>query len=76
MAARIASYARPREVGVTQEVVDASGNVSATFSEIGPVELQGIPGAIRLHAAHRATSPPSGEAPPPGRHEPVPDEAR
>jgi class 3 adenylate cyclase len=56
MAARISGYARPREVLVTQEVVDASRDVGATFSEIGPVTLKGIPGAVRLHAAHRTTS--------------------
>jgi class 3 adenylate cyclase len=54
MAARIASYARPREILVSQEVVDASGDIRATFTELGPVELKGIPGVVRLHAAHRA----------------------
>jgi class 3 adenylate cyclase len=53
LASRIAAYARPREVLVTQEVVDASDDAGATFTEIGPVELKGIPGAVRLHAARR-----------------------
>ena len=53
LASRIAAYARPREVLVTQEVVDESLDVGATFTEIGPVELKGIPGVVRLHAAHR-----------------------
>jgi adenylate cyclase len=53
LASRIAAYARPREVLVTQEVVDESHDVGATFTEIGPVELKGIPGVVRLHAAHR-----------------------
>jgi adenylate cyclase len=52
MAARIADYARPGEVVVSQAVVDASGMADATFIEIGPVELKGVAGAIRLHAAH------------------------
>jgi hypothetical protein len=45
-------YARPGEVLVTQEVVDASTGVDVSFTEIGPVELKGISG-VRLHAAHR-----------------------
>jgi adenylate cyclase len=53
LASRIAEYARPGEVLVTQEVVDASAGVVVTFTEIGPVELKGISG-VRLHAAHRA----------------------
>jgi class 3 adenylate cyclase len=38
---------------VTQEVVEASTDAGATFTEIGPVELKGVAGAVRLHAAHR-----------------------
>ena len=53
LASRIAEYARPGEVLVTQEIVDASAAVGATFTEIGPVELKGISGVVRLHAAHR-----------------------
>jgi adenylate cyclase len=54
MASRIAEYARPGEVLVTQEVVDeAGGESSVAFREIGPVELKGIGGAVHLHAAHR-----------------------
>jgi adenylate cyclase len=53
MAARIAEYARPGEVLLSQEVIDASTGVEATFTEIGAVELKGISGAVRLHAAHR-----------------------
>jgi class 3 adenylate cyclase len=50
---RIAEYARPGEVLVSQEVVDASAGVEVSFTEIGSVELKGISG-IRPHAAHRA----------------------
>jgi class 3 adenylate cyclase len=53
LASRIAEYARPGEVLVTQEVVDAPAEVDVTFTEIGPVKLKGISG-VRLHAAHRA----------------------
>jgi adenylate cyclase len=53
LASRIANYARPREVLATQEVVDASADIAVTFTEIGPVDLKGIPGVVRLHAAHR-----------------------
>jgi adenylate cyclase len=54
MASRIADYARPGEVLVSQEVVDASGGAAVVFREIGPVELKGVGGAVRLHAASRA----------------------
>ena len=54
LAARIADYARPGEVLVTQEVVDASTSGEVAFSEIGPVELKGIAGAVALQAARRA----------------------
>jgi hypothetical protein len=40
VASRIADYARPGEVLVSQEVVDASGGARAAFREIGPVELE------------------------------------
>ena len=56
LASRIADYARPGEVLVTQEVVDASEGVDLVFTEIGPVELKGLSGVVRLHAAHRAQS--------------------
>ena len=53
VASRIAEYARPGEVLVSQEVVDASGGTEVAFREIGPVELKGVGGAMRLHAASR-----------------------
>ena len=53
LASRIAEYARPGEVLVSQEVVDASGGAEVAFREIGPVELKGVSGAMRLHAASR-----------------------
>jgi adenylate cyclase len=54
LAARIAEYARPGEVLVTQEIVDASADTGAMFTEIGPVDLKGISAVVRLHAAHRS----------------------
>jgi len=55
-AARISDYARQGEVLVSQEVVDAAdGNGAVAFTEIGPVELKGLAGALRLHVARRTT---------------------
>ena len=42
LAARIADYARPGEVVVSQEVVEAAEEATVSFEEIGPVELKGI----------------------------------
>jgi adenylate cyclase len=53
IAARIAEYARPSEVLVSQEVVDASDGAPVTFTEVGPVELKGVSGTLRLHTARR-----------------------
>ena len=54
VASRIADYARPGEVLVTREVVMASGEDGVAFTEIGPVELKGIPGPVDLLAARRS----------------------
>jgi len=51
VASRIADYARPGEVVVSQEVVDASEGADVTFRELGPVELKGVAGAMHLHTA-------------------------
>jgi adenylate cyclase len=51
LAARIADYARPGEVVVSQEVVDAADAAPVSFTEIGPVELKGVPGTLQLHTA-------------------------
>jgi adenylate cyclase len=53
VAARIAEYARPGEVLVTDQVMDAADGTSVMFTEIGPVELKGVSGALRLHRAGR-----------------------
>jgi adenylate cyclase len=52
IASRIADYARPGEVVVSQEVVEAAGNTLG-FTEIGPVELKGVAGPMRLYSARR-----------------------
>jgi class 3 adenylate cyclase len=53
LAARSAEYARPGEVLVSQEVVDAAQGGPVAFTEIGLVELKGVPGTLRLHTARR-----------------------
>ncbi len=53
IASRIAEYARPGEVLVSEEVVAASEGMSASFIDIGPVERKGVSGLMHLHAAHR-----------------------
>ena len=54
IAARIAEYARPGEVVVSQEVVDVTERREVTFTEIGPIELRGVSGTLRLHTARRS----------------------
>jgi adenylate cyclase len=54
IASRIADYARPGEILVTQEVVEAAGEAPVAFTEVGPVELKGVSGTLRLHSAQRA----------------------
>jgi adenylate cyclase len=56
IAARIADYARPGELLVSQEVIDASDLPEVVFTAIGPVELKGMSQPLRLHAAARARS--------------------
>ena len=51
LASRIAEYARPGEVLVSQAVVDESDEVLVRFDAIGGVDLKGIGGSINLYAA-------------------------
>ncbi len=51
LAARISDFARPGEVLVSSAVVDAADLPDDTFVEVGPVELKGVSGPIRLLAA-------------------------
>ena len=55
IAARIAEYARPGEVLVSQEVVDVAEGIAVRFTDVGPVELKGVSGTLRLQSAHRNT---------------------
>jgi class 3 adenylate cyclase len=55
VASRIADHAGPGQVLVSQAVVDASPGAAVAFSEVGPVDLKGVSGAVRLHAASRLT---------------------
>jgi adenylate cyclase len=58
LAARIADFARPGEVLVSQAVVDAGDGRDVVFTDIGAVELKGVSGATQLHAARpRAAAP-------------------
>lgn len=63
LASRIADYARPGELLVSQEVVDAAELPDVELSPIGPVELKGVSSPLLLHAARRAapTRLPDGE---------------
>jgi len=54
IAARIAEYARPGEVLVSREVVDAADGGPVTFTEVGPVELKGVSSPLRLYTARHA----------------------
>jgi adenylate cyclase len=48
LSSRIADYARPREVLVSQAVAEASGDQGILFEDIGPVELKGVSGSVHL----------------------------
>jgi adenylate cyclase len=52
LSARIADYARPGEVLVSQAAADASQEKGITFAEIGPVELKGVSGPVHLFRAY------------------------
>jgi adenylate cyclase len=52
--ARIADYARPGEVLVSQAVADASHESGIAFQDIGPVELKGVAGTTHLLRAQVA----------------------
>jgi class 3 adenylate cyclase len=56
IAARIADYARPKEVLVTSEVVAATEASDVRFDEIGPVSLRDVPRALTLYSAVRTAT--------------------
>jgi adenylate cyclase len=53
LSARIADYARPGEVLVTQAVADATQEDGIAFADVGQVELKGVTGTVHLLRAHR-----------------------
>ncbi len=52
LTSRIADYARPGEVLVSQAVADASQEEGIAFDDVGPVELKGVSGTVHLLRAH------------------------
>jgi adenylate cyclase len=54
VAARIAEYARPGEVLVSEAVVQAARARHLAFDDIGNVELKGVTGTVHLAAARRS----------------------
>jgi class 3 adenylate cyclase len=53
IAARISEYARPGEVLVSQEVVDAADLDGVGLTAIGPVELKGVSEPLTLQSVRR-----------------------
>ena len=53
VAARIAAYARPGEVLVSETVVQAANDVPVAFTAVGAVELKGVSGLVDLSIARR-----------------------
>jgi adenylate cyclase len=54
VAARIADYARPHEVLVSDEAKRSAGVVDVDFELVGDVPLKGVAKAVRLHRAVRS----------------------
>jgi adenylate cyclase len=55
VAARIADYAGPREVLVSEQAREAAANADGVaFELVGDVELKGVPKPVRLHRVVRA----------------------
>lgn len=54
IAARIADYARPHEVLVSEEARRTAGVTDVEFELIGDVALKGVSKSARLHKATRA----------------------
>jgi adenylate cyclase len=53
VAARIADYAGPHEVLVSDEALRSSGMDAGAFELVGDVPLRGVTSAVRLHRARR-----------------------
>jgi class 3 adenylate cyclase len=54
LAARIADYAKPREVLVSEEAKRNAGVADVEFELVGDVSLKGMSRSVRLHRARRA----------------------
>jgi adenylate cyclase len=54
LASRIADHAAPREVLVSQAVVDAAGSAPVSFADTGLVDLKGVGEAVQLFRAERS----------------------
>jgi class 3 adenylate cyclase len=54
VAARIADFARPHEVLVSDEAKRTAGVIDVTFEPVGDVPLKGVSKAVRLHRAVRS----------------------
>jgi adenylate cyclase len=57
IAARIADYARPHEVLVSEEARASAEVREVAFELIGDVPLRGVARTVRLHRATRAEGP-------------------
>jgi adenylate cyclase len=56
IAARIADYARPHEVLVSEQAKQSAGVADVEFELIGDVPLKGVSRSVRLHKVVRTTS--------------------
>jgi class 3 adenylate cyclase/DNA-binding transcriptional MerR regulator len=56
IAARIADYARPHEVLVSEDAKRTAEDAEVRFELIGDVPLKGVANAVRLHRATRSSS--------------------
>jgi adenylate cyclase len=56
IAARIADYARPHEVLVSEDARRSASVDDVAFELVGDVPLKGVSGSVRLHKATRASS--------------------
>jgi adenylate cyclase len=54
IASRIADYARPGEVLVSDAVVEACEHERVAFTDLGAVDLKGVGGPVHLHSARRS----------------------
>jgi adenylate cyclase len=54
VASRIADYARPHEVLVSEDARKSAGETKVAFELVGDVPLKGVSRAVRLHRAMRA----------------------